>query len=274
MALFSIDEKKCSRDRFCVAVCPMGIIEPGDKDAVPAPAVDADELCIHCGHCVAVCPNAALAHTSMSPDKCPPVREEWLQYPEKVEYFLRIRRSIRNYKAQGVNREMLNQLIQMARFAPSGHNRQPAQWLVIYNTDEVRRMSGYVIGWIHHMIKEQAQIAKEMHMDRIVTAWEEGIDRICRGAPHLIITHAPKEEQSAPAACTLALSYLELAAPSLGLGACWAGYFNAAVNMWPPLQEALKLPDGHTSYGAMMVGHPEHKYHRLPLRNEPDITWR
>ncbi len=274
MALFSIDEKKCKRDSICAAVCPMGIIEPGDKDSVPTPAMDADKLCINCGHCVAVCPNAALSHVSMSPEKCPPVRKDWLPDPEKVEHFLRTRRSIRTYKARTVKRDVLAELIHIARFAPSGHNTQPAQWLVIYDKEEVKTLSGNVVDWMRHMLNEQKQIALAMHMDRVVTAWEEGIDRICRGAPHIIITHAPKDEQSAPAACTLALSYLELAAPSLGLGACWAGYFNAAANMWPPMQEALKLPDGHTSFGAMMVGHPEHEYHRLPLRNEPTITWR
>jgi len=89
-----------------------------------------------------------------------------------------------------------------------------------------------------------------------------------------LVTHAPKKEQSAPSACTLALSYFELAAPSLGLGACWAGFFYAASNVWPPMQQALALPEGHASFGAMMVGYPEYAYHRLPLRSEPLITWR
>ena len=90
----------------------------------------------------------------------------------------------------------------------------------------------------------------------------------------MIVTHAPKEEQSAPAACTIALAYLELAAPSFDLGACWAGYFNAAANLWPPMQDYLELPAGHSSFGAVMVGYPLYEYYRLPLRKEPLITWR
>jgi len=65
-----------------------------------------------------------------------------------------------------------------------------------------------------------------------------------------------------------------LAAPSLGLGTCWAGYFTAAANFYPPLQEALALPQGHLPYGAAMVGYPKYGYQRMPPRNKPEITWR
>lgn len=273
MSLFSIDEKKCNRDDICAAVCPMGIIKPGNKKTTPSPVAVAEELCINCGHCVAVCPNAALSHVSMTPAVCPPVRKDWLPGPEKVEHFLRARRSIRTYKTQIVERDVLTRLISISRFAPSGHNTQPVQWLVIYDSEKVRTLSENVIDWMRHMLEKKDPIAQTFHLDQIVTMWEKGFDRICRGAPHVIITHAPKEELSAPAACTIALSYLELAAPSLGLGACWAGYFNAAVNLWPPMQKTLNLPVHHTSFGAMMVGYPEHEYHRLPLRNKPLITW-
>jgi nitroreductase len=36
-------------------------------------------------------------------------------------------------------------------------------------------------------------------------------------------------------ACAIALTYLELATYSLGLGACWAGYFSAAAAFYPPM---------------------------------------
>ena len=78
----------------------------------------------------------------------------------------------------------------------------------------------------------------------------------------------------AASACTIALMYLELVATSLGLGCCWAGYFNAAANTFPPMLEALPLPSGHQSFGAMMVGYPKIKYHRVPVRKSPPILWR
>jgi nitroreductase len=210
----------------------------------------------------------------MTPQQCPPVKREWLLSKEKVVHFLRSRRSIRNYKGRIVPREQLAELIDVARFAPSGHNVQPVRWHVIYDKEELQRLAAIVIDWMRMLVNEGNPLAEQMHMDRVVTAWESGTDRICRGAPHVIVVHAPQEERTAPAACTIALTYLELAAPSYGLGACWAGYFNMAANMWSPMLKALGLPAGHNSFGAMMVGYPKYKYVRLPLRKKPSITWK
>jgi nitroreductase len=74
--------------------------------------------------------------------------------------------------------------------------------------------------------------------------------------------------------CSIALTYLELAAFTMGLGACWAGWFNFAANHYAPLTEALGLPEGHAAFGAMMLGHPRHRYQRIPRRKQPDIVWR
>ena len=269
-----MDQEKCKRDGVCVAECPMRIIEFKDQHSFPTPTGDANELCINCGHCVTVCAHGALSHKNMTPQECPPVRRESFLGPEQVGHFLRARRSIRAYKDRGVDREVIHQLIDMARFAPSGHNVQPVRWLVIYDSGEVRRLAGLVVDWMRSMIEKKASIAKVLHMDRNVSAWEAGVDTVCRGAPHMIVVHALKDEPTAPAACTIALSYLELAAFSFGLGACWAGYFNVAATVWAPMRSALELPEGHISFGAMMLGYPKYRYHRLPIRNEARITWR
>lgn len=274
MNLLTVDQQKCKRDGICAGVCPLGIIELETSETFPTMIDGGDELCITCGHCVAVCPHGAMSHADMSSEDCPSVRNEWFLGPEQVEHFLRSRRSIRAYKEKPVDRETLTKLIDIARFAPSGHNRQPVNWLMIYDSGEVYRLAGLVIEWMRNLIKDGSPIVAAMHMDRVVAAWETGVERICRGAPHVVVAHAPEDERTAPAACTIALTYVELAAPSFGLGACWAGYFNAAANFWPPMKEALSLPDGHVSFGAMMLGHPKYKYQRLPSRNEAQISWR
>ncbi len=274
MSLIHVNSDTCNRDGICVAECPMKILVLKDRESVPEPVRGAEALCIDCGHCVAVCPTGALSHRSMSPDQCPPVRKEWLLSPEQAEYFLRSRRSIRTYRKKPVDREILRRLISMAAYAPSGHNLQPVRWQVVYETDELRRLTGMVADWMRYLIKEQPDFAREMHMDMVVAGYELGMDVICRGAPHLVIAHAPASDLTAQASCTIALTYLELAALPLGLGACWAGFFHAAAGFWPPLQKALGLPEGHTCMGAMMVGYPKYTYHRLPLRKAPKITWK
>jgi len=273
MPLFTIDPNKCNRDGICAAECPIKIIEFKDKKSVPVPVSGADALCINCGHCVAVCPTAALSHTHMTPDQCPPVKKEWLLGADQAEHFLRSRRSVRTYKKDAVDRDMLAKLINIASHAPSGHNTQPVRWHVIHDFQELRRQIGMVVDWMRYMIKEQPKAAAKMHLDLVVGAWEFGVDVVCRDAPHVIVAHGLKTEMTAQTACVISMTYLELAAAALGLGTCWAGFFAAAAMAWPPLQKALKLPEGHACFAAAMVGYPKFKYHRLPLRNKPQVTW-
>lgn len=274
MALFVVDEEKCNRDGICVAECPMKIIELKDKESIPEPVPWAEELCIDCGHCVAVCPYGALSHRSMAPEKCPPLIKDLVPSPEHVEHILRSRRSIRTYKDKPVERDIITKLIDIAHFAPTGHNHQQVNWMVTQDAKDVQKFAGITVDWMRFMIKEQPEMVGEMHFDLIVAGWDLGIDSVCRNAPHLIITHAPAEDPLAPSACTIALSYLDLATPSFGLGACWAGLFGGAATFWPPMQDALELPEGHICLGAMMLGYSKYKYHRLPLRNEAQVTWR
>jgi nitroreductase/NAD-dependent dihydropyrimidine dehydrogenase PreA subunit len=274
MALFSVEPMKCKRDLVCVEECPGMLIVFNKDQILPMPIEDAEEFCINCGHCVAVCPHGALSLKTMPTNECKPMEKDWALTPRQVSNLLKSRRSIRTYREKPVERATIEALIDVARYAPSGHNSQPVHWLVINDAQEIQRLAGLVSGWLGYMIKEQPALAGELNMDRVLKAWEAGKDRICRNAPVLIVAHAEKDDRTAPQACTIALTYLEIAAPAHGLGSCWAGYFNAAALFWPPLQEALALPQGHAPFGAMMIGYPKHEYHRIPLRNEADVTWR
>jgi len=194
--------------------------------------------------------------------------------PEKIGRFMRIRRSIRAYKDQLVPREALSKLIEFARYAPTGNNYQSVEWLVLSGKDEIRGFSMLAVDWMRDFIKQVPSIAESMRMDRIVDFWDrDGIDYICRSAPHIIVAHTHKDDFTGQTSSIIALAYLELAALSLGLGTCWAGLFAGAVESWPPLKEAVKLPADHCCHGAMMVGYPRFPYQRSPLRKTPKITW-
>jgi nitroreductase/NAD-dependent dihydropyrimidine dehydrogenase PreA subunit len=274
VTLFTVDSKKCQRDGLCVAVCPGMLIEIIGEEGFPTPIAEAEALCINCGHCVSVCPQGALSLKTMSPKDCLPMRRELDLSPEQGEQFLRSRRSIRSYKKKPVPRDLLTRVIETARYAPTGSNTQPVRWLVIEDTQEVKRLTGLVADWQRTLLQEGTDDFLRIRLERIVKAWDQGIDRICRDAPHLIVAHGLSTLPASQSSCTIALTYLELAAIALGLGTCWAGYFTTAANSFPPLLKALALPKDHLPYGAMMIGYPKYRYHRIPLRNQPKITWR
>jgi len=104
-------------------------------------------------------------------------------------------------------------------------------------------------------------------------AWEAGFDAILRDAPALVMAMAPEDVGNQMVDPTIALTYLELAAPTMGLGTCWAGLLVRELRNWPPLREAVGLSDRYPFYYPMMVGYPKFKYYRLPERKPPRMTW-
>jgi nitroreductase/NAD-dependent dihydropyrimidine dehydrogenase PreA subunit len=274
MSLFSIDERKCTRDGICVAECPARIIELKSDASVPTPVEGAEKGCIRCGHCVAVCPHGAFSHALMKVEDCPPLRNDPAFTPEQAEVFLRSRRSIRRYQARAVEQEKLVRLIEIARYAPTGSNSQLVKYLVVNSPEKVKKISGLVIDFMRGMVQSKQPIAESYRLDRLVSAWDSGYDIISRGAPSLVFAYAPKAYGIAQVDCTSALAYLDLAAPPLGLGCCWAGFIMMANLYFPPLQQEMALPEGYAAFGAMMVGYPKYRYYRLPTRKEAEIVWR
>jgi nitroreductase/NAD-dependent dihydropyrimidine dehydrogenase PreA subunit len=270
--LFSVDPELCNRDGICSEDCRL--IERKEPDALPTPINGAEELCVNCGHCVAVCPTGALALKDMGPEDCTELRKELVINEAQAEQFLRSRRSVRNYQDKPVEREKLNRVIQMAGYAPSAHNARPVHFLVIGDRKEVKRLSALIADWLRLLLKTAPEMVAPYHFDRVLEYWDSGGDPICRNAPHLIISHADESSQLAHVDCILALAYMELAAMPLGLGATWAGYVMAAANQYPPFNEALDLPKGHKCFGAMMIGYPTYGFVRMPRRNPPPVTWR
>ena len=273
MKPFEVDAAKCNRDGLCVEECPARIIRLDAGDGVPVPAGDFASYCIACGHCVAVCPTDAFKLTWLSPDQCPPVEKDLQIGRDQAEQFLRSRRSIRTFKDKPVARTKLEKLLEVACYAPSAKNNQPWHWTVVDNPAEVRRLAGLVIDYMRGFIAEKPKVAALLSYTRVVAAWDVGLERVCRGAPHVIVAHADKNWGFGAEDTALALSYLELYAQVLGLGTCWAGYFYMAVNAYPLLFEALKLPAKHKAFGAVMVGYPKFRYHRLAPRKPPKVDW-
>lgn len=250
----------------------MGIIEMKDGQ-VPGLIAGQEDLCISCGHCVAVCPHGALSLDEMTAEECPPLKGALKVDTEQLDQLFRSRRSIRVYNDAPVEREKLVRLIDMARYAPTGSNRQEVQWLVINSREKLHALAGTIIDMLRYLIKEEHPLATSYRLERFVAAWEAGKDPVLRGAPALVIAHAPQAYPLAQVDSTIALTFFDLAAPALGLGACWAGFFMMAATQWPPLREALALPEGNVCCGALMVGYPKYGYHRLPTRKDAVVSW-
>lgn len=274
MTLFHIDKEKCKRDGICARVCPGKIIlQPAKKD-YPVPSIDAEEFCIDCGHCVAACPHGALTLKTMPISDCPVINRETLPDAAAARQLLLARRSVRCYQKKCIPQNVIQELIDTARYAPTGSNRQPVHWTVIQKPDDVQHLASLVIDFFKLMLPLATDDLSVRRFRRIIHTWDAGIDRIMRNAPHLVIASSPTDMSFPATDCATALAYLELYAFSRGLGTCWAGYFTGAANAHPPIMDLLSLPAGYQCYGALMLGYPQYRYIRIPKRREAPIDWR
>jgi nitroreductase/NAD-dependent dihydropyrimidine dehydrogenase PreA subunit len=274
MKYFTVDKFKCTRCGACIAVCPISILKMDSVLRLPVIVNRGDRACIRCGHCVSVCPHRALSIYHMRAETLHPLRHDWRGSVEKIEHLMNGRRSIRNYRNEPVDREKLKRLVNIARYAPSAVNRQSVRWEIIYYRERVKAVSEAVIKWMRAHVEMRTPLSKYLRMKRIVAAWDAHNDWICRGAPHLVIAYAPKNDGGAAQDCTIALTYFELASAAAHLGTCWAGYVAIAVNACPQVRRLVYLSSRMQCYGAMMVGYQRFAYHRIPSREKPHIIWR
>lgn len=273
MAFFTIDENKCKKDGICVAECPFDIIQLKDGNGYPELITGGEEMCMACGHCVAVCPHGAFSHSMVPIQDSPQIKKERIIDKQEAIQFLRSRRSIRVYQDKAVEKEKIQWLIENARYAPTGGNSQMVEWLVITNKKKIEGLAEHTVDWMNHVLKVAPDSAP--YFVRLFTAaWENNVDMVLRDAPALVVAMAPEEVGNGIVDPTIALCYLELAAPTIGLGTCWAGALRRAILNWEPAKEALGLPDGYPHYYPMMLGYTKMKYHRLPERKPAKITWR
>jgi nitroreductase/NAD-dependent dihydropyrimidine dehydrogenase PreA subunit len=272
MTLISIDPDKCKGHGHCAAGCPSQIIHQTEKGAVPTAVAGAQSKCIQCGHCAAVCPENALVNHKLVASEPRAVIGGLVPSAEQVEMLFKARRSIRNFRSESVSKETLERLIEIARYAPTGKNAQPVRWLVL-DSEKVKEAVEIVIEWAKIVVRDQPQIASSEGLDALVNDYEAGKDRVCYGAPNLVITYGNADDRRTNPACLIALAHLELATSAFNLGACWSGYIAYVANNYAPLAEFLGLSQEDRVFGSMLIGHPEFAYQRIPARQAPPISW-
>jgi nitroreductase/NAD-dependent dihydropyrimidine dehydrogenase PreA subunit len=277
MTFITIDETKCKRDGLCVNECPLMLIAQPEPKAVPLVNPKSEAFCLECGHCVAVCPHGALSHKAMKEEDCLKIRPGLMLDTNQVEQFLRSRRAVRAFESKEVDKNVIEKLINLANYAPTAHNDEEVEWLVISGIDHVKKFTGMVIDSMRDTIAQKPDSPLTKTLNMIVGGWDLGFDAVSRNAPHLIVAHAdsalPPHSKYHAVDCATALAYLELAAPSHGVATCWNGLFQSNIEQWKPLKDALGIPEKNRCHGVLMLGYPTVKYHRLPLRKPSKVIW-
>ncbi|WP_272699366.1 nitroreductase family protein [Desulfovibrio sp. Fe33] len=269
MSLFTIDETRCKRDGLCAVDCPAGCIV-FEKGGLPVPHEKKQAYCLDCGHCMAVCPADAIRLDRFEAGGAPLDKSLRISL-EQAEQFLKGRRSMRAFRDEPVDGALLDRLLAVTGYCPSGHNARPTRWVVAHGADKVAGVAEAVAAWMRAESEAETPLAAALHLPGIVRAWDKGMDLICRNAPVLAVAVGPRQGITPREDSVIATAYLELAASGAGLGACWCGYLLAAAAHDAGMREFLGVADGEAAYGALMLGHPARRYTAIPPRPEPTV---
>jgi nitroreductase/NAD-dependent dihydropyrimidine dehydrogenase PreA subunit len=267
MIQFVVDENKCTRCGQCVRDCVAKIIRQTGAN-VPHILPEAEANCIRCQHCLAVCPSAAVSIFGRAPSASVPLKADSFPSLGNMLNLVRGRRSVRQYRDENVNPDVLRQLLETLGNVPTGVNRMALTFSVIDDIDAMRRFRDKAYRLIADAVKAGSLPDPTMSfLQGAADAWRErGEDTIFRGAPHLLLVSAGPDSACPQEDVALALAYFELTAQCAGLGTVWCGLMKWAMESVPALKTSVGIPPDH-SYYAMLFGLPSVHYPRAVQRD-------
>jgi len=157
---------------------------------------------------------------------------------------IRGRRSVRAYMREEVSNDMIMDLIDAARWAPSAGNVQPWEFIVV-RSKNVKHMLAEAA--LHQTFIEEASAVIVVCADEWRSARAYGL----RGTQLYCIQDTAAATQN-----------MLLAAYAKGLGTCWVGAFNEE-----KVSRVLSLPDRIRPVAIIPVGYPAEK--PRPPRRRP-----
>lgn len=192
------------------------------------------------------------------------------------------RRSIRKFKRESIPDEYVDKIIEVARWAPSGANSQPWEFIVVKN----KKLRNKIIDFAIEQTRTSYKI--ERTREKGLRFFEQGgppAKEFNRDAPvFILVCGDPRTKDFYPLIYTLttgdqiyqsslasAFLYMTLAATSLGLASKWLTAL-ATPLVQPLVKDLLGIPKEMEIYDMMMVGYPASKPRPRPVRTAEDIV--
>lgn len=262
-----VDQAKCIGCGQCIADCfKENLFLENGKATVTGP-------CMECGHCYAVCPTKAIAMEGYPTDD---VLELSAEVPvvsgESLLNTIKIRRSIRQFEPQAVDRDVLARILEAGRFTPTGSNAQNVRYTVVSEQlDEVKNI-------VWQSFPESIEAAKRHYgeksyviptLERLYRNYQAqpSKDGLFFGAPVLVVVSSKSLLNVG-----LAASNVELMAHAEGLGVLYSGFLRLALASNERLCEMLNLTADEVGI-CLVVGHPAVTYQRTVPRKPIKIDW-
>jgi nitroreductase len=185
---------------------------------------------------------------------------------ETLLELLKNRRSIRAFTDEPVSEDTVDKILEAARWAPSGANSQPWEFIVIRDQSTKDQMATW--GRQQQELVHEAEMTRPEEL-RWASAARPVADPVFKTSPVLILVigdprvsrsfpllaYVEREEQNFISALASAFLNMTLAATSLGLGCHWTSLVSSA---YPSamIRDLLGIPEGYRIYDMLGLGYP------------------
>ncbi len=269
MINFIVDKSKCIKCKICVSDCPVLIIN--GKTEYPEIKYNKENNCLKCQHCLAVCPVGAVSIWNKKPENSI-IIDNKIPNSSELELIMQTRRSVRKFKSDEIDKNLILYLLSVASYAPTSKNENSVQFSVIYKQKDMFKLREMTYKYIKKVFDENKLPRKYAYLNNFRELWEKKkIDIIFRNAPHLVIAHAPKTSASPKIDCTIAMTYFDLLANYNKIGTLWNGFAQYTFeHVAPELKNKINIPNNNTVVAVLLFGKPAIKFKRS-IQNEPNI---
>jgi len=184
---------------------------------------------------------------------------------------VRDRRSIRSFRSDSIPQQLVEQMLEAARWAPSAGNRQAYRLMVVASREKLAAMSAAVrasVDSIRSTLRPSAKARADAYLDNfshfdaaplcIVSIYRAGVDLLgssseAASGESNAAADVRRAESDALCSVSAAIQNLLLGAHALGLGACWmTGPLVAA----EALERLLAVPRGWRISALIPIGYP------------------
>lgn len=184
--------------------------------------------------------------------------------------FIKSRRSTRKFKEMQVPENLLDQVIEAGRYAPSGGNSQSTHFIVVENKEVLRELADLAKQEFAKM-----EITENTYKSLVnsINASKGGNYVFHYNCPVLIITANKKDYGNNMVDCACALENMMLMANALDLGSVWINQLRW-LNENPVILSKMKelgMAEDERVYGALAVGYSDTD-DGLPIRKPLERT--
>lgn len=247
MNIVNINKELCTGCGLCASDCPAMSIKVTDGKATMGSS------CIECGHCYAICPAGAISMNGYDTSNCGEMASMQELDTDTLIQAMKSRRTIRQFKDMPIEQEKLDKILEAGRYCPTGGNSQKICYTILGSQQDA--IEKECVKMFRAGVKAGSAFSSFLKNKVIDDNF------FFKKAPVVIVVSGTNSVDP-----SLASSYMELVAESMGIGVLYSGFFQMCATLNPKIKSMLKLPKGHKVVTCMVMGYPAVKYQRIVPR--------